>query len=356
MTSGQATSRMMVRRRTWRRLHLWLALSLGAVIALLGLTGAALVMKGPLFRWETGRIIAAPGPVSPGSWIATARTAQPDLVRVMGISAPRAGFLPTDAATVYGPTAAGGFSIVLIDPATARPLGVIAYDDTLFSIVVDLHRRLLLPPPWGSIAGTIAGGGLILSTVSGLWLWWPRAPRQFRLPRLTRAAQGRRRVQELHDTSGVWLALPMLVVAITGAMLAWPLGGPPGPSRPTGPATICRASAPDPDAALAMANDAVPQARFLGLTPAGPDGLVRIRLATGDILPPLTVAIDGCGAVTIDRQGVVHHLLATIHGRLLAGDVGRAVVFAAGLALPLLYVTGLLAWLRRRRHARARPA
>ena len=348
-----APPRTVVLRRIWRRLHLWLALGIGAVVALLGLTGATLVMKGPLLRWETGAITATPGPAMPARWMASARAAHPDLVRVMGIAAPRAGFLPTDTATVYGLDAAGGFTIVLIDPATARALGVIAYDDTLFSIVVELHRRLLLPPPWGGILGVIAGTVLLLSVISGLWLWWPRAPKRFRMPRITRAARGRRRVQELHDVSGVWLAAPMLVVAVTGIVLVWPMDRPRGP---TGMATLCEAPAPDPDTALAMARDAVPGTRFLGLNPPGPNGLTWIRLAASDIARPVMVAVDGCGTVTIDRQGGPHHLMAPIHGRLLAGDAGRVIVFAAGLALPVLYVTGLLAWLRRRRHARSRPA
>ena len=44
----------MHRRALWRQAHLWLALLLGWVFALLGASGAVLVLRAPLLEWEVG--------------------------------------------------------------------------------------------------------------------------------------------------------------------------------------------------------------------------------------------------------------------------------------------------------------
>lgn len=38
----------------WLRVHRWLALSVGLLLALIGLSGALLELKGPILRWEVG--------------------------------------------------------------------------------------------------------------------------------------------------------------------------------------------------------------------------------------------------------------------------------------------------------------
>ncbi|MEL7939948.1 PepSY-associated TM helix domain-containing protein [Pseudomonas delhiensis] len=49
-------------------------------------------------------------------------------------------------------------------------------------------------------------------------------------------------------------------------------------------------------------------------------------------------------------------LLSALHGRLGLGTAGMAIAFLAGLALPVLYLTGLLLWWRRRPARQALPS
>lgn len=118
------TSRTRTRQR-WVVLHLWVALIVGFPLALLGASGALLALKAPLLRWEVG---AAPFTATPqalplageSAWKAAAAVAYPQFDRVMGALAPRAGFLPSDNALVFGSLhGRKGFGIAALDPYTA---------------------------------------------------------------------------------------------------------------------------------------------------------------------------------------------------------------------------------------------
>lgn len=271
----------------WRKVHLWLALLLGWVFALLGASGAVLVLRAPLLKWEVGvaalTLQAQPAPgatlAPPEAWQQAARQAYPQFARILGAAPPRAGFLTSDNALVFGPVQGRrAMGIAMIDPYTAEPRAFFVYDDLWLAKAVGLHRSLLLPPGMGSVAVALCGLAMLASLASGIWLWWPRqlsakAWRAALLPRL----RGRALWRGLHNASAGWLLVPLQVVTATGVWLARP---------------------------------------------------------------------DWFGA---GARSSLKPALSVLHGELMLGKAGQLLALAAGLVLPLLYVTGLVMWIRARR-------
>lgn len=367
-------------RKVWVNLHLGLALLAGAVVALLGLSGSLLVLKEPLLEWELGRAVIRPdvrGTVfaSVDLWLAEVRRELPTLVPT-GINAPRSGFLPTDAAVVFGRLApSGGLGVALVEPYSGKLLGHFDYDRSWFAAAVEFHRRLLLPMAVGAEIVAWCGVAMLLSLASGLYLWWPRRggwPNAFLL---RHGSRGLRRLRELHNVSAIYLLPPLAVLAVTGILLSKPgwlrAFDSAGYSRPglrAGPGTG-REEPPcvgqlTPQGAIEAALRQVIDGGFVGLTmPRGPlhaGGAYVVRLrpteAVGDETVIQLMVSGGCPEPTVARlapqEAIGRDVLSLLHGRLMLGRVGQAAVFLAGLSLPVLYVTGLALWLGRQRHRR----
>lgn len=61
---------------------------------------------------------------------------------------------------------------------------------------------------------------MLVSLVTGLYLWWPRN-RNWRVAfTLKRGARGRRRLLDLHNLFAVYLSVPLLIIALTGLYLS----------------------------------------------------------------------------------------------------------------------------------------
>lgn len=352
-------------RRILRVLHLSLALIAGTGLALIGASGALLVLKEPLVAFEVGREIVKPPRIAgqpdatADRWIERTSERYPEL-KVIGANAPGAGFLPGDAAIVFGRLPPGDLGVVFVHPQSGEPLGLFAFDRSWFAAVVNLHRRLLLPGPLGASVVGCCGIGLALSLLSGAYLWWPRQRKWWRSLWIGASVAGRRRLIEWHGVSAAYLLAPMLVLATTGLALTKPqwlgLAGaaPAGPSLRT-PATTCPAGS-DLPAALAAAALAEPGAHIVGVVlPQGPAGAYRIRLRTpASIHDELTMDVrTGCATPIVEAIAADSALrrdwLNPLHADLRLGVAGQVAVFLCGIALPVLYATGLWLWIARRR-------
>lgn len=361
-------------RKIWLNFHFGLALIAGAFFACLGLSGALLVFKGPLLEWELGCAMVRPevrGTVhaSVDAWIAGARAEVPELSPVIGVNAPRSGFLPTSAAVVFGRLGpGGGLGVAMVDPYTAEALGHFDYDRSWFATVVEFHRRLLLPIAIGTDVVAWCGLAMMLSLASGLYLWWPRHGYWLNVLTLRRRSRGLRLLRELHNVAAAYLMMPLLVLAVTGVLLLKPgwlriLDQPAvGPSRMSTPsaAPTC-ATGLGAQEAVDAALQTKPASTLIGLsmprgeTPGGTTYIVRLR--TGDHDAPVQLLVTGgCfGPVVVEQpvpDAVRRDLLSRLHAQLLLGMAGQGIVLMAGLSLPALYVTGIAMWWKRRRTSR----
>ncbi|NBQ89212.1 MAG: PepSY domain-containing protein, partial [Betaproteobacteria bacterium] len=210
-------------RAAWRRVHLALGLMLGGFFVLLGLTGSLLVFYVDLDAW-----------MHPAAQVGERAPLQAFTERLRAEFPSRNGpwrlELPADAqrpltARYYKPVerAHRDFAplLVTLDPVTAQVLRERFWGDDLLTFVYDLHYTLLLDRAGRWTVGAL-GLGLLCSVSSGLWLWWPRRGQWRRALRVKPRDGAARAVYDLHVAGGVYGAVLLLVLAITGAVLALP--------------------------------------------------------------------------------------------------------------------------------------
>lgn len=345
-------------RRTWFQVHKWIGLVLAVLIVPLSLSGAALVWPGALGRLVTPARYAVTGDalLPPGTYARAARGVLKSGDAIAQITLPDGAgpVLVAAAPARAAPHRAGPplRTIVYLDPPSARVLDVAASDAGVLRFLHVLHGSLLLPGVGRPIVGGI-GVAMMVSCFTGLWLWWPTVGTWLRGLRYRRH---RHTDANLHHLFGFWIALPLFVLSLTGAWIAFPavfgaLGGDrraPGPDR----AAMMRAH---PLAAPAQALDGV-IARAGGLSTGGLRSVAWPTTAT----PDWTVAFrNGASVKVADDSGVavavpVHdrpgasRLMRRIHDGDGMGPIWQAIVFVAGILPAVLAVTGVIMWWRAR--------
>lgn len=347
-------------RRWLRNLHLALGISVGVAMAATALTGTALALKGPLIRLELGTMLDASPPTDAttlpaAAWVEKAQRVSGGDWRLMSVSAPQAG--PVPAATVLAFLSNADQTrhlMVSLDPASNRVLGSVVFETTVFFRVLDFHRALLSGAA-GSAVMAIAGLGLVLSMISGLLLWWPGT--------ITVPTSALGRLRFAHGLIGAIAAVPVLLIAVSGGVLAKPDWFVPSPAPPAAP--IAPVSEPDAPAcrpvadlaqAVALAQDQFPGPPFVTAMAGGPGSGHLVRL--GGVM----VGVDPtCGRVRqqsptgLPARMKARGLASPIHAHLNLGSVGQMMVAGTGLALTFLSVSGIISLCRRRHRAKPPP-
>lgn len=146
-------------------------------------------------------------------------------------------------------------------------------------------------------------------------------------------------IRTVHAWAGVFLALLAVVLGLTGTLLVFEDDW----IRATVPAARAETDL-DPvrlGAAMERVEAASPQVKSVTL--AGTElGVHRLYLPEEG-----AAYADRSGTVIADWQGTarVESFVFNLHHYLLAGDTGELVAGSAGLALSLLMLTGLIAWI-----------
>jgi uncharacterized iron-regulated membrane protein len=354
------------------RVHLWLGLGVGLYIALIGLTGAIVVFRPELQaaaypefhtpdRGPSGSSRNALQNADPATVLREIQASFPDS-RVSGIDWPT---YRRDTFLAYV-SEEGGFRAVFVHPVTGRVQGELPYDWIRW--LQDLHFDLLAGTT-GRVVNGVGALCLALTCLTGLIVWWPGLTRWRDGLRIHGRRGWKRGTWELHGATGVWLLALLLHWAVTGAYFGFPqpfrsavgalsplaAANQPASTVPTALAPITR---PAPDAIIARARLEVPGAKVARMVwPFGGRGTFLVVMArrvhgdydTGD---EVTLYFD---------QYTGDLLLARDHQRRSAGDAVMAWILPlhagsfggmpikilwalAGLALPLLFATGLVMW------------
>ncbi len=66
---------------------------------------------------------------------------------------------------------------VYLDPPTARVLDVVDFRSSLFGFLHRFHENLTIPEYSGRAIVGWAGVGMLILSLTGIWLWWPRIGR-----------------------------------------------------------------------------------------------------------------------------------------------------------------------------------
>lgn len=372
-------------RQLWLSAHRWLALSVGWLLAAVGLMGALLVVAQPLDRALHPELFKARAPsaapststhrslsTSSDNSASPAAPLEPVRQRLAAEFGKKASFkfrpprAPGDSLWVF--VRADWSGVVYFDPATGQEQGRRGDGEGILNTLFKLHSSLGLQETGKAVLAWIALAYLALLS-SGLVLWWPR-----RWPASWRLEFGKgtlRALFDVHRVGGAALGLLIAVSVASGAYMAWrPLGGlvttlsgreavkPPRVPAAPGPAVPL-------DALLARAQQAFPnqpagyiqvpgqagrpvQVRLRLSDDPHPNGLTSVWLhpTTGEVLA--TQRWD-----ELDPGARAVAVVYPLHTGALGGPPLEALIFLSGLALGVLGISGIWLWWRRRAARRA---
>lgn len=224
MNQRRASFLLNPRAVTWRRwcfqLHLWLALLLGPVLALVCLTGSIVV-----FRYEWNRLTV------PGTAYVTPRHERLSLDELTArVRAARPADQLSSVSWDGGPSTGMNFWTnspeghrihTFIDPYTGAITGQENYHHKWMQWFFELHAKLLLGNTGMFVNGFVGLAALILS-LSGLVVWWPGLPRWRFGFSFQRHARWQRQNYDWHKLIGFYSSGAVMLIAFTGMYFSFP--------------------------------------------------------------------------------------------------------------------------------------
>lgn len=381
-----AESRTAMLRRLWLNVHLWLGIGLAVLLIPISISGGLLVWHDEIDAIISPHRYAVTGPeiAQPASaYLARAAEAVAQdkaNLKPAGVRYPSEPGWPVRVVTRPQQQAGGPprFVTVFLDPPTAAVLDVMEFRSSFIGFLHVFHENLMLPQYSGRQIVGWAGVGMLVLSLTGIWLWWPRNGNLLRALRWTRSP---RFTFNLHNMLGFWIAIPLAVVSLTGIYLSFPqtareMMSSIAPMNPQGPrgfgGGVATQTALTADRALEIARQAEPDARPLtvfvpsearGGRGAGPAWRVQLTRPGGETV---TVTVD-------DRSGKAAAVIAPksgdraaswirwIHEGSHSGPVWAVIVFLTGVFPTIFAITGVVMWLRRRANrkqlmVKSRPA
>ncbi len=303
-------------RRLWVQIHLWLGWTLGAIGIVIGLSGSFLVYDHEIDAWLNPQRYAVSGPQASlgfAEYAASARQAVPG-ARVAGMRMPGAEGGPVVVTTRQQGAA---FHRLYMDPPTGKVLEAVP-GGGLVGWMHRFHENLTLREYWGRELVGAVGIAMLVSSLSGLYLWWPARGR-FR--EALGARGGLARSRNLHYLLGFYGCTLLVLLSFTGIWLAYVDAG---------------------RAVVSAFSPLTPRTTEAGAYRVNrPGEMLVVDAASGAVLRTVRAADRTAG----DRFLAVQRDLHT--GEMLG--VARVLIFLAGLLPAVLVVTGSMMWLRQKR-------
>jgi uncharacterized iron-regulated membrane protein len=382
--------RLKSRRKTWLVIHLWLGLILGFFMAVFGLTGSILVFYAEINEWLNPKIITVAVPSEQAVYkpIRDIESAAKEAMPVNAVN-PSATFPRNPEATFklrYKLPISKDITErweVYVNPYTAEVTGKILtgrsdtpFPFTFIEFVFELHYALFLDDNPGYLIVSAMAAFLIVSFLSGLILWWPLTGKWLNALTIKRNASTERLNFDLHKTFGFYSAVILIPVLFSGIYMDVPQHVVPvlelfSPvtyrygfkSTPTEGPSITLTKA------IEIADKRYPGGRADWIRiPDAPtdiysvckDGVVN----PGSFINRRCVIIDRYSGKVLDVDdpaiGTAGEVFTVwqwpLHSGQAFGWTGRIIVFLSGLACPVLFVTGVIRWLQKRKNTRLKSS
>lgn len=371
------------RRKLWLQVHLWLGLSLGLFLALIGLTGAVLVFSHEIDQALNPKLYQTSTPFGTTKTldeiIATAKKAAPSGWGSVSFELPdqsNGNYVFSFYYPTLSPAPEQAKSITMgIDPFTAGLTDTRVFyhgsnplKHSFTGFLFKLHYSLLLGET-GSVFIGILAVLFLISALSGLILCWPLTGRWQRVLLIKRHSSVERFNHDLHQTAGFYSLIVLLALLISGlyfnlpAQFSW---------------LVERFSPLTPEPQLQISSGITPVKLETALKEARkayPGGIPHYFALNNDALGVFTacykdvpelqryVVADRCLVLNKVTGELVQVKDAThgsagdlfmqwqwpLHSGKAFGWTGRILVFITGLICPLLFVTGVIRWLQKQR-------
>ena len=384
----QRLKRLKTRRKIWLEVHLYLGLVFGVVLAVVGLTGSILVFwqdiddwLNPSLRQVNSQPNGEAGFANLDTVFAEARSSTPPDAKFSFA------YYPRDNGTAYQlfytvprPELHGADQYqVFINPYSAKISGIklvkLANDwipRAFMPFVFQLHYSLLLGEYGGTLLGIIAAI-LTISVLTGIIVWWPLTGKWKQGLTIKINASKERFNYDLHKTTGIYCALVLLALLISGIEFNLPEQFhtlmnvfSPVTNRyaiKSRPANGRRALS------IAMAaesvNDRYPDGRLEWIYNATEKDSAftfckRDVMSLGRFIDRRCVVVDQYSGEILWVQepntgtagDELIQWLWPLHSGQVFGLSGRILVFITGLMCPMLFITGVIRWLQKRRAKR----
>jgi uncharacterized iron-regulated membrane protein len=372
-------------RKFWLNLHLFIALTVGFIFVILGVTGSCNVFYSEFREWQLpmvrsldhGRplsldrilqIVQDRHPQRIGRWILLLPGYGSDYLWVNYLK-------PEETQNeFFGPLE------ILVDPYSGKIADQRFRGRSLPGMIYELHADLLLGPVNAELGEvgfeTVCWLGLVffISCLSGLYLWRPRWGKMRQALTVKFPASSQRLCYDLHKVAGVYGAIFLIIIAFSGFSFAHRdklkpfinffsfvrdghLQEPKLKSKPVPgikPISIVEA--------VMVADSVFPGAELrMVKTPGGPEGVYMIaKRQAGEAnrkRPSSKVWIDQYSGRILALQNpkdftageTFLNLLWPLHDGQALGRLGQIVWCVIGFMPLVLYVTGILRWLQKRR-------
>ena len=392
-TQQQHLAKLKTRRKTWLAVHLWLGLALGFFLSIFGITGSILVFHAEINELLNPQLLTVTVPETESAYRPLAdifqagQAAMPEKAVNTFADYPR-----NDAVAfklVYALPVADAVTErweVYVNPYTAQVIGKrlktssdSLIPQTFIGLVFELHYALVLGEDLGYTVVGIMGVLLIISVLTGLILWWPLTGKWRQALTIKRKASAERLNFDLHKTIGFYTTVVLVPVLFSGVYMNIPERVVPvlelfspvtyrywfQSHPPANPKSI---TLPE---AVAIAEQRYPTGRpdWLYVATKSTDTYTVCKdgvAEQGIWLHRRCVVIDQYSGKILDVDDpsigtageVFTHWQWPLHSGQAFGWTGRILVFLSGLACPLLFVTGVIRWMQKRKaknrvHARA---
>jgi uncharacterized iron-regulated membrane protein len=356
------------------QIHLWTGLTLGIVLAVLGLSGSVLVYHDELLEMTQAPVphAQAQGVMLPlDALLASAREKFPAKRANATVMLPEeqgaALLVRFQSGSRPGPQRG---TDVYVDPASARVLDVRRAPYNWFiGAMHDLHGRLLIPGREGRQVVGWLGVAMLLLGCSGIVIWWPKRGQWNAGFRIRRNARGYWLYRDLHGAVGIWGLVVFLIVSFSGVAIAFPetmrsvvtLGA----AQPASAFDARNGPGVEPvkgrepmglDAAVALVKAQVPNADVRSISLPASDAAWRVAIGSMEIGPVSTAYVDPWRAKIVAMRNVsasgADNFMAwqrPLHQGSGWGAVWRILVFLSGLLPSLFVTTGIVMWMKKRR-------
>ncbi len=385
------------RRKLWLQIHLWIGLALGAVLAITGITGSILVFPHEIdellnpslmtvqpdargasaYRSIDEIAASAKAVVPPGSKFTFAYYPRNDAVAFhFRAEVPVKVQAQASPAWEHRDIFVNPYDASLIGTRLTKAAGWSSFlPRTFIGFVFTLHYALLVPDIGGTVVG-ICAIFLCFSLFTGLILWWPLDRKWKRVLTIKCGTSQVRFNHDLHQSIAFYTLPVIFAVLFSGIYMV----------LPTQFMALLHIFSPDVVRRYEVAPARKPDAKLIGLENAVkvvqtnfPDAR-PFWLYLPNAQKPRYMICQQEGARTksyfIDRRcividgysGAVLHVEEAgvgtagdtfiawqwpLHSGYVFGWTGRILVCICGLLCPVIFVTGVIRWLQKRRAKRA---